>query len=100
MSAGCRDHRGASSPAPTAYFILLELVLLVAFFVTLGAVGARLLDAALARALGAGAVGTLVPARDRAAPGARAIGSPVLASGLVLLGGLALRIVVIFGAQM
>jgi len=34
------------------------------------------------------------------APGAGRRGSPVLAGWLVLLGGLALRIVVVFGAQM
>jgi hypothetical protein len=45
------------------------------------------------------AVGTLGPLLMYRAPGAGRRGSPVLAGWLVLLGGLALRIVVIFGAQ-
>jgi hypothetical protein len=45
------------------------------------------------------AAGTLVPLIMYRAPAAGRGGSPVLAGCLVLLGGLALRIVVIFGSQ-
>lgn len=84
------------------YFIVLELVLLVAFFVTLGTLASRLLEPRWLALWALVAVGTLVPlVMNRApAPATPHRGSPVLAGCLVLLGGLALRIVVIFGAQM
>lgn len=82
------------------YFILLELVLLVVFFATLGAVAGRLLAPRWLALWVLVALGTLVPLVLNRAPRPDRRGSPVLAGCLVLLGGLALRIVVIFGAQM
>jgi formate-dependent nitrite reductase membrane component NrfD len=79
------------------FFIGLELVLLAVFFVTLGAMGARFLEP---RWLGLWAlvlVGTLVPL---VLPRSVTRGRAWLAPCLVVVGGLALRIVVIFGAQM
>jgi polysulfide reductase chain C len=99
--------RGRSDTASTqgkltradAVFILLELILLVAFFVTLGALASRLLAPRWLALWALVAVGTIIPlAMTRRATGHR--GAPVLAGFLVLLGGLALRIVVVFGAQM
>jgi polysulfide reductase chain C len=81
-------------------FILLELVLLVAFFVTLGALAGRLLTPRWLVLWALVAAGTLIPLAIGRAPSAGHRGSPVLAGGLVILGALALRIVVIFGAQM
>ena len=79
------------------FFILLELVLLIAFFVSLGAVGARYLEPRWLVLWVVVLLGTLVPlVMSRGHRG----GSAVLASWLVLIGGLALRIVVIFSAQM
>jgi polysulfide reductase chain C len=79
------------------YFILLELALLIAFFVSLGAMGTRLLEPRWLVLWALVLAGTLVPlVLRRFSPSA---GPAVLASCLVLLGGLALRIVVIFGAQ-
>ena len=99
--------RGRSDTASTegklsradAFFILLELVLLVAFFVTLGALASRLLAPRWLVLWALVAIGTIIPlAMTRMRSGRR--GAPVLAGLLVLIGGLALRIVVIFGAQM
>src|SRR5262249_40287891 len=82
-----------------AYFIVLELILLVAFFATLGALATRLFAPRWIALWALVAVGALIPrAMTRVDSGPR--GAPVLAAFLVLLGGLALRIVVIFGAQM
>jgi len=81
-------------------FIVLELVLLVAFFATLGALAGRLFAPRWIVLWLLVAVGTLVPLAMSRTPGAGRRGSPVLAGWLVLLGGLALRIVVVFGAQM
>jgi formate-dependent nitrite reductase membrane component NrfD len=79
------------------FFILLELVLLIAFFVSLGAVGARFLEPRWLALWVVVLLGTLVPlVLGRAHRGS----SAVLASWLVLVGALALRIVVIFSAQM
>jgi len=72
------------------YFILLEL----------GALAGRLLAPRWLALWALVAIGTLVPLVMSRAPAAGRRGSPVLAGCLVLLGGLALRIVVIFGAQM
>jgi len=99
--------RGRSDTASTegklsradAFFILLELILLVAFFVTLGALASRLLAPRWLVLWALVAIGTIIPlAMTRMRSGRR--GAPVLAGLLVLIGGLALRIVVIFGAQM
>jgi polysulfide reductase chain C len=79
------------------FFIVLELVLLIAFFVSVGAVGARFLEPRWLALWVVVLLGTLVPLlMGRAAHR----GGAVLASWLVLIGGLALRIVVIFSAQM
>jgi formate-dependent nitrite reductase membrane component NrfD len=80
-------------------FIVLELVLLAVFFATLGALAGRLFAPRWLVLWVLVAVGTLGPLLMYRAPGAGRRGSPVLAGWLVLLGGLALRIVVIFGAQ-
>jgi len=81
-------------------FIVLELVLLVAFFATLGALAGRLFAPRWIALWLLVAIGTLVPLAMSRTPSAGRRGSPVLAGWLVLLGGLALRIVVVFGAQM
>jgi len=82
------------------FFIVLELVLLVAFFATLGALAGRLFAPRWIVLWLLVAIGTLVPLAMSRTPSAGRRGSPVLAGWLVLLGGLALRIVVVFGAQM
>lgn len=81
-------------------FIVLELLLLAAFFVTLGTLAGRLFAPRWIVLWVLVALGTLVPLVMRRAPGRGVLGSPVLAAFLVVLGGLALRIVVVFGAQM
>ncbi len=78
------------------YFIVLELVLLAAFFVTLGALASRLFAPRWIALWVLVLAGTLIPLVMGRIRG----GSPVLAGCLVLIGALALRIVVIFGAQM
>jgi formate-dependent nitrite reductase membrane component NrfD len=79
------------------FFVLLELLLLIAFFLSLGAVGARYLEPRWLVLWVVVLIGMLVPLlMGRSAHR----GGAVLASWLVLIGGLALRIVVIFGAQM
>jgi formate-dependent nitrite reductase membrane component NrfD len=80
------------------YFTILELVLLVLFFVSLGALGARFLEPRWMALWVVVLIGTLVPlalhfSTERRAPA-------MLAAVLTLVGGLALRIVVVFGAQM
>jgi polysulfide reductase chain C len=80
------------------YFTVLELALLVVFFVSLGALGARFLEPRWMALWVVVLVGTLVPlalhfSTERRAPA-------MLAAVLTLMGGLALRIVVVFGAQM
>ena len=80
------------------YFIVLELILLVAFFVTLGAMASRLFAPRWLVLWALVAIGTIIPLLMSRGRGHR--GAPVLAGLLVLLGGLALRIVVVFGAQM
>jgi formate-dependent nitrite reductase membrane component NrfD len=82
------------------FFIVLELLLLVAFFVTLGTLAGRLFAPRWIVLWVLVALGTLAPLLMHRAPGAGRLGSPVLAGFLVLLGGLALRIVLVFGAQM
>jgi len=80
-------------------FIVLELILIVALFITLGAMSGKLL---LGRYLILWLIvlaGTLLPLllQLRSSMGRPAF--TVLASFLVLLGGLALRMVVVFAAQ-
>jgi formate-dependent nitrite reductase membrane component NrfD len=81
-------------------FIVLELLLLAAFFVTLGTLAGRLFAPRWIVLWVLVALGTFAPLHMHRAPGAGRAGAPVLAAGLVLLGGLALRIVLVFGAQM
>jgi formate-dependent nitrite reductase membrane component NrfD len=81
------------------FFIVLELLLLVLFFVSVGAAGSRFLDP---RWIGLWVVvllGTVVPLAIRLTAPARRPAA-LLASVLVVLGGLALRMVVVFGAQL
>jgi formate-dependent nitrite reductase membrane component NrfD len=79
------------------YFIVLELVLLVIFFVSLGAMGTRFLEGRWIVLWALVLAGMVVPLALRSVHrGAVA----VLASCLVLVGGFALRVVVILGAQM
>src|SRR5262245_29053674 len=80
------------------YFIILELALIVVFFLTLGAAGSRFLAHRWMVLWAIVAIGTLVPlalhfSTERRAPA-------MLAAVLTLAGGLALRMVVVFGAQM
>lgn len=80
------------------YFIVLELALLVVFFLSLGAAGSRFLAPRWMALWAVVLIGTLVPlalhfSTERRAPA-------MLAAVLTLVGGLALRMVVVFGAQM
>ena len=80
------------------YFTVLELALLVVYFLSLGALGSRFLEPRWMALWVVVLVGTLVPlalhfSTERRAPA-------MLAAVLTLMGGLALRIVVVFGAQM
>jgi len=80
------------------YFTILELVLLVVFFLSLGAVGSRFLAPRWMALWVVVLIGTLVPlalhfSTERRVPA-------MFAAVLTLVGGLALRIVVVFGAQM
>jgi formate-dependent nitrite reductase membrane component NrfD len=80
------------------YFTVLELALLVVFFLSLGAIGSRFLEPRWLALWVVVLAGTLVPlalhfSTERRAPA-------MLAAVLTLMGGLALRIVVVFGAQM
>src|SRR5262245_10215315 len=81
------------------YFIVLELALLVLLFITLGAMGSSLLGGRLILLWVLVLAGTLVPLVLGLRPAGHHRGA-VLASCLVLLGGLALRIAVVFAAQM
>jgi polysulfide reductase chain C len=80
------------------YFTILELALLVVFFLSLGAVGTQFLQPRWLALWVVVLIGILVPFVLQMASVRR---TPVmLAAVLTLAGGLALRIVVIFGAQM
>jgi formate-dependent nitrite reductase membrane component NrfD len=81
------------------YFIVLELVLLAAFLLTLGALASRLFAPRWIALWVLVLAGTLLPLVLHRAPAPGRHGS-VLAGWLVVIGGLALRVVVIFGAQM
>ena len=80
------------------YFTLLELVLLVVFFVSLGAVGSQFLQPRWLALWVVVLIGTLVPLGLHLASARRT--PAMLAAVLTLIGGLALRIVVVFSAQM
>jgi formate-dependent nitrite reductase membrane component NrfD len=81
------------------FFVALEILLLIAFFVTLGSLAGRLFAPRWIVLWVLVALGLLVPLLMPRVRGTGRFGSPVLASFLALLGGLALRIVVVFGAQ-
>src|SRR5262245_16169491 len=80
-------------------FIVLELILIVALFVTLGAMSGKLLLGRYLLLWLLVLAGTLLPLllQRRSSMGRPAFG--VLAAFLVLLGGPALRMVVVFAAQ-
>ncbi|PYN85162.1 MAG: polysulfide reductase [Candidatus Rokuibacteriota bacterium] len=80
------------------YFIILELALLVVFFVSLGAAGSRFLAPRWVALWVAVLIGTLVPLALHLSTQRRV--PAMLAAVLTLVGGLALRMVVVFGAQM
>src|SRR5262249_31138445 len=75
-------------------FLALELLLLIAFLATLGALAGRLFAPPWVVLWVLVALGILAPLAM-----SRSVRRPVLAAWLVLIGGLSLRIVVIFGAQ-
>jgi formate-dependent nitrite reductase membrane component NrfD len=81
------------------YFIILELALLVLFFVSLGAVGTRFLEPRWMALWGLVLAGTVLPLLIRLGASAHRHAVGIVAAVLVLVGGLALRIVVIFAAQ-
>ena len=82
------------------FFVVLEILLLIVFFVTLGTLAGRLFAPRWIVLWVLVALGLLVPLLMPRIRGTGRVGSPVLASFLARLGGLALRIVVVFGAQM
>jgi formate-dependent nitrite reductase membrane component NrfD len=81
------------------FFIVLELVLLAVFFVSLGAVGGGFLAPRWLALWAVVLAGTLVPLAIRVGAPARRTPA-LLAAVLVLVGGLALRMVVIFAPQL
>ncbi|HZP35494.1 MAG TPA: NrfD/PsrC family molybdoenzyme membrane anchor subunit [Methylomirabilota bacterium] len=82
------------------FFVVLEILLLAAFFVTLGTLAGRLFAPRWIVLWVLVALGIVAPLVLNRVSGPGRLGSPGLAAFLVLLGGLALRIVLIFGAQM
>jgi len=80
------------------YFTVLELALLVVFFLSLGAIGSRFLEPRWLALWVVVLIGTLVPLGLHLASARRT--PAMLAAVLTLIGGLALRIVVVFSAQM
>jgi formate-dependent nitrite reductase membrane component NrfD len=85
--------------AADRYFIILELVLLVVFFVTLGAAASKVVGVGWLILWLIVVAGTVLPLVVHARPALAQGRSPLLAPALVLLGNIALRAVVIFGAQ-
>ena len=95
-----RHERSAEAKLSRAdrYFTILELVLLVVFFLSLGAVASRFLSPRWMALWAVVLVGIVVPFALQLSTARRV---PVmLAAVLTLVGGLALRMVVIFSAQM
>src|SRR5262249_49085090 len=80
------------------WFIVLELALLAVFFLTLGGAGAPLMAPRFLVLWALVAVGTLLPLAIHLRSGGRGTW-PALASVLVLVGGFALRMAVVFAAQ-
>jgi len=98
-----RPDAGASAPAiadADRYFAVIEIVLVVAFLVTVGLAGtlSPLFGGIFLLLWLVVAVGLAVPLLGHYFAGARSL-SPVLTSAIVLVGAFALRAVVIFGAQ-
>lgn len=81
------------------YFIIIELVLLAIFLITLGGVVTRVLTGGWLLLWLLVLVGTLIPLAVHFRPTWSRQVPPVLATGLVLVGVLALRAVIIFSAQ-
>ena len=80
------------------YFTILELVVLVVFFLSLGAVGSRFLEPRWMTLWVVVLIGIVVPFVLHLSPARRV---PVmLGAVLTLVGGLALRMVIVFAAQM
>jgi formate-dependent nitrite reductase membrane component NrfD len=103
IALGARYRRDAHAStgklsAADRYFLVMELVLLAAFFVTLGPVASQAWRGGWIALWVVVLVGTLVPLALHLAPAGRRLG-PVLAALLVLAGSFALRTVVIFSAQ-
>lgn len=91
------DRAEAKLARADRYFIVLELVLLATFLVTLGGMAARLFEPRWLALWVLVAAGTLIPLVLYLRSAASRIS--VLASLLVLVGGFALRMVVVFAAQ-
>lgn len=85
--------------AADRYFIILELVLLVVFFLTLGAAASKVLAVRWLVLWLIVLAGTVLPLVMHVRPVLAQGRSPLLLPGLVLLGNLALRAVIVFGAQ-
>jgi formate-dependent nitrite reductase membrane component NrfD len=85
--------------AADRYFIILELVLLVVFFLTLGAAASKVLAVRWLVLWLIVLAGTIIPLAMYVRPVLAQGRSPLLAPGLVLLGNVALRAVIVFGAQ-
>ena len=96
-----RDARSSAAKLTLAdrYFLLLELVLLVVFFVTLGPVWPQVVHGGWIALWVLVLIGILVPlVMHRSPAGGRML--PVLASVLVLIGAFALRAVVVLSPQL
>jgi formate-dependent nitrite reductase membrane component NrfD len=83
--------------AADRYFILLELALLAIFFVTLGPVAGMVIQSPWLVFWVIVLAGTIIPLLLHLRPGTAAMA--VVAGGLVLVGSLALRIVIVYSAQ-
>lgn len=97
-----RPEAGASVPKladADRYFLVLELVLLVLFFVTLGRMTSRTLAGGWVVVWLIALAGMVIPLVMHLRPAAGQPRSPFLAPGLVLLGSLALRTAVVLSAQ-
>lgn len=94
-----RDARASAAKLSRAdrYFLLLELVLLAAFFMTLGPMAARVLHGGWMALWVVVLAGILVPLALHRSAGSRLL--PVLASILILVGSFALRAIIVFSPQ-
>ena len=90
--------RGRSCRVADRYFLLLELALLVVFFVTLGPVATQAAHGGWIALWALVLAGILIPLVMHRAPAGRG-GLAVLASILVLIGSFALRTVIVFLPQ-